>query len=142
MRDEEFIELFDLYRIINKRWNQEWSKFSENGHSVTHTMVLEILETEGRQMASSLASALSITTGGITGIVDKLESERLVSKTRDNRDRRVVYMEITEKGSDLLKVLLVQRLQFMKSFFFSLSEQELYALLKINQKLSINTQSD
>lgn len=141
MTDKEFNELFEMYRIINKRWNQEWNKFSENGYSVTHTMVLEILETEGRQMASSLSSALSITTGGMTGIVDKLEGEGLVSKTRNNRDRRVVYLEITEKGSDLLKVLLVQRLQFMRSFFSSLSEHELHALLNINQKLSLNTLS-
>ncbi len=102
MRNEEFIELFEIYRVLNKRFAQKWSKVSENGHSVAQALILEVLAKEGKQRATSLANSLSITSGGITGVVDKLVNEGLVKKSRDKRDRRAVYIEMTDRGTDLL----------------------------------------
>lgn len=138
MRNEEFIELFEIYRVLNKRFAQKWSKVSENGHSVAQALILEVLAKEGKQRATSLANSLSITSGGITGVVDKLVNEGLVKKSRDKRDRRAVYIEMTDRGTDLLGILRNQRIQLMQEFLSSLSEPELEELLKLNKKIYVN----
>ncbi|WP_042352902.1 MarR family winged helix-turn-helix transcriptional regulator [Bacillus massiliigorillae] len=131
----DLVELFEMYRILNKRWSQEWNKVSEENHSTTHALALEFLSAEGKQTASNLAISLSVTTGAVTGIVDKLVKSGLVKRTRDMKDRRVVYMEITEQGMKLLKPLREKRMRLMEGFLASLSESEMQILLQINRKL-------
>jgi DNA-binding MarR family transcriptional regulator len=41
----------------------------------------------------------------ITRLLDRLEKRRLISRNRDEKDRRVVYTRITEDGLDLLASL-------------------------------------
>lgn len=56
-----------------------------------------------RRTAGELADGLLVTTGGITQRVDKLESAGLVERERDSEDRRVVYVQLTEKGVDFVE---------------------------------------
>lgn len=139
MRDEELATLFEMFWILNKRWAQEWNASCEHGYSVTQALALEMLEAEGRLMASHLAISLSLSTGGITGIIDKLVKDQLVQRTGQKGDRRVVYLEITEQGRELLKVLRNQRIELMKKFLAPLSKMEMQELLKCNNKLYKHT---
>lgn len=135
MREEELATLFEMFWILNKRWAHEWNTGSEHGYSVTQALALEMLEAEGRMMASHLAVSLSLSTGGITGITDKLVRNQLVQRTRNKGDRRIVYLEITEQGRELLKVLRNQRIELMEKFLAPLSKMEMQELLKCNKKL-------
>ncbi|MGE7604572.1 MarR family winged helix-turn-helix transcriptional regulator [Peribacillus sp. NPDC097675] len=131
--------LFELFWILNKRWAQEWVSSSEHGYSVTQALALEMLEAEGRLMASHLAVSLSLSTGGITGITDKLVRDQLIQRTRNKGDRRIVYLEITEQGRELLKVLRNQRIELMEKFLEPLSKMKMQELLKFNKKLYKHT---
>jgi DNA-binding MarR family transcriptional regulator len=45
-----------------------------------------------------LSRLLLVTSGNLTGIVDRLEEQQLVERRPDARDRRVIRVALTEKG--------------------------------------------
>ncbi|ADO77570.1 MarR family winged helix-turn-helix transcriptional regulator [Halanaerobium praevalens] len=68
----------------------------------------------------------------VTVIVDYLHDADLVKRRRDNDDRRVVLLEITEKGKKIMNSLLEKRQAFMNQALFDMedSAEELANLLE------------
>jgi DNA-binding MarR family transcriptional regulator len=58
---------------------------------------LDILGTRGPMTAGQLADAVRLTTGAITGVLDRLEAAGLVRRIRDTTDRRRVIVEVTDE---------------------------------------------
>jgi DNA-binding MarR family transcriptional regulator len=58
---------------------------------------LDILGTRGPMTAGQLAEAVRLTTGAVTGLLDRLESAGLVRRVRDTKDRRKVIVEVTDE---------------------------------------------
>jgi MarR family transcriptional regulator, 2-MHQ and catechol-resistance regulon repressor len=52
----------------------------------------------GRLRMSELSKQLTITTGGATRMMDRLERDGLVRRVPSTSDRRVVYAEVTDTG--------------------------------------------
>ncbi|MEB3102739.1 MarR family winged helix-turn-helix transcriptional regulator [Ferviditalea candida] len=134
-RQKDLMDLFRMYRTHSKIWATEWSRNNADGISVSEALVLEVLGTKGAQKASSLASELGITTGGITGIADKMVKAGLIRRLKDELDRRVVYLHITELGSNVLGTLDEKILNQMERLFGMLTDSDIQELLRIYDKL-------
>ncbi|MFW5885771.1 MAG: MarR family winged helix-turn-helix transcriptional regulator [Halanaerobium sp.] len=67
----------------------------------------------------------------VTVIVDYLHEAGLVKRKRDIEDRRVVLLEITDKGREIMESLLKKRQDFMKKALIDMddSAEELAELL-------------
>ena len=50
-----------------------------------------------------IGAKMMVTVSNLTGIVDRLEEKKLVLRKRDEHDRRVVRVILTEKGAKLYK---------------------------------------
>ena len=59
---------------------------------------LDFLNLEGRVTAGRLAEVTGLTTGAITGVVDRLEKAGLVRRERDPADRRKVFIAIVPEN--------------------------------------------
>jgi DNA-binding MarR family transcriptional regulator len=59
---------------------------------------LDFLNIEGRVTAGRLAELTGLTTGAITGLVDRMEKAGLVRRERDEEDRRKVYIAIVPEA--------------------------------------------
>ena len=68
----------------------------------------------------------------VTVIVDYLHEAGLVKRRRDTADRRVVLLEITEEGKEIMRSLLEKRQEFMKKALLDMedSAEELAELLE------------
>ena len=62
------------------------------GISSSDMECLDFLNLEGRVTAGRLAEVTGLTTGAITGVVDRLEKAALVRRERDSEDRRKVFI--------------------------------------------------
>src|SRR5712672_4038437 len=62
------------------------------GISSSDLECLDFLNLEGRVTAGRLAEVTGLTTGAITGVVDRLEKAGLVRRERDDHDRRKVFI--------------------------------------------------
>lgn len=85
-----------------------------------------------------IGAKMMVTVSNLTGIVDRLEEKKLVLRKRDEHDRRVVYVVLTEKGAKLYKNTIPLFEKSVAQIFSSLDgteQKELSALLrKLNQE--------
>jgi DNA-binding MarR family transcriptional regulator len=69
--------------------------------TVSQSYCLRILYFQGAQTMSALAAALHVRLSTMTGIVDQLESRRLVERSSHPEDRRSLQVALTPHGRTL-----------------------------------------
>ena len=77
-----------------------------------------------------LAEALGVTPPNITGIIDRLVEQGLVSRQENPEDRRIMLLEATEKGRSLLSSLRETRAIRMTQILTYMNVEELSLLAK------------
>src|SRR6266545_7066061 len=68
------------------------------GINVTDLECIEMIATPGTLTAGELAEKTGLTTGAVTGIIDRLERAGFVRRERDAEDRRKVHVRIAPAG--------------------------------------------
>lgn len=97
--------------------------------------VIKLLETFGDLSLSSLSERIRAQNSTVTGIIDRMEREGLVSRERSTSDRRVVYIRLTPKGADLAKSIAVEPMEIMRGVLGALNREDSRDLLRILGKL-------
>jgi DNA-binding MarR family transcriptional regulator len=77
-----------------------------------------------------LAAALGVTPASVTGIVDRLVEQGLVSREENPEDRRMLLLKATKRGEALLTKLRESRISRMSEILSQLSKEELSALAR------------
>lgn len=90
---------------------------------------------------SCLAQELEVAPSAITVMLDRLSEQKLVLRKRDQKDRRVVLVELTSTGEEKLNHVLVARKQFMHDCLQQLDTEELEASVAGLEKLAIIVQN-
>ncbi len=84
-----------------------------------------------------IGAKMMVTVSNLTGIVDRLEEKKIVLRRRDERDRRVVHVVLTEKGAKLYKTTIPLFENSISAIFAAVDkaqQKKLSALLrKLNQ---------
>jgi DNA-binding MarR family transcriptional regulator len=98
--------------------------------SLVHLLVLHVMEHEGAQSMRSLSEAIGASQASVTGIVDRMERRSLVRRERDEADRRVVRVVLTDEGRGLLSGFAAERRGSLGELLDELTERELEGLLR------------
>lgn len=77
---------------------EEINKFSNNDY-----YYLLIIQSLQKPNFSQIAEKLSLTKPAVSAIIRKLLSMQLVDKVQSEEDRRIYYIELTEKGKGILQ---------------------------------------
>jgi DNA-binding MarR family transcriptional regulator len=135
-RNSELHALKEMFTIQTRIWTLEWNKFTDIDISTTHVAILNILVNEGSKQAKDLVEALFITSGGVTGVTNKLVEADLILRKRDeDGDRRSINFEITEKGREVLALANEKMSQLMEKFYRSLSDNDIKELYQIYSRM-------
>jgi MarR family transcriptional regulator, 2-MHQ and catechol-resistance regulon repressor len=95
--------------------------------------VLATIGYAGSLPFGEIGAKMMVTVSNLTGIVDRLEEKKLVLRKRDETDRRVVHVTLTEKGMKLYKSTIPVFEKSISEIFSSLDlprQKELSALLR------------
>jgi DNA-binding MarR family transcriptional regulator len=98
--------------------------------------VVKLLEQIGDLSLSSLSEKIRAQNSTVTGIIDRMEREGLVTRERSKEDRRVVYIRLTEKGRGLARGIPVEPMEIFRSALETLSAQEMRDLMRIMTKVA------
>lgn len=88
-----------FYRRIKTSINRSNTKYSK---IEGYYQILGLLISKGPIPTSEASRILYISKPNMTPLIDKLVQDDMVKRTRSEEDRRVVYIEITEKGKKFL----------------------------------------
>lgn len=95
----------DLVRLETEVWNRlEAIVHQAHGVPLAWLEIMKVVDvTEGVCRVLDIARALSITVGGASKVVDKVEAAGLCRRQRNPADGRSNLIRLTEPGADLLK---------------------------------------
>ena len=151
MQDKEFEKMVDniliynqlFYRKIKTSINEE--KRLKYGRTEGYYQILGILVNSGPLPISKIGSQLYISKPNMTPLIDKLVDDGWVMRSRSDKDRRIVNVEITEEGKKFLFEAHKDVKNNIKENLKSLDEDELKILnesleniRKYSLKININ----
>jgi len=95
----------DVRRLVRAVY-LDASKISRRfGLTAAQNAVIRCLHSEGPISSAELSRKLFVTPSNITGIIDRLEKKDLVARVRQESDRRVVMITLTQTGKKLGRAL-------------------------------------
>jgi DNA-binding MarR family transcriptional regulator len=97
--------------------------------SLVHLQVLLALDTEGPLPMRVLSERMDVSQASATGIVDRMEQRGLVERRRDEADRRVVRVELTETGRETIGGFAAERRERLVRILGELTDEELAGFL-------------
>ena len=97
--------------------------------------VLEALYHLGSLTQGEVGSKILKSTSNITTVIDNLERAGLVRRERDEKDRRVIHIHLTEAGSAKLEAVLPGHVAALVEEFSVLSASEQQTLGELCKKL-------
>src|SRR5579871_6707900 len=110
--------------------------FRKYGLTPSQYNILRILRGEGKPLPIlEIASRTITVVPGITGLIDRLERAGFVNRLRCEKDRRVIYVALTDQGTRTLAALDEPLLALHRKLMGHLSQADLKELMRLLEKV-------
>src|SRR3954453_13669457 len=126
LRDEVLTELLEHQPAKGLRYMR---KLPGGALSLVHLQVLMALEREGPLPMGRVAETMDVSQASATGIVYRMEQRGLVERIRDDEDRRVVRVALTDRGTETVSGFATERGDHLQQILGALTAEELQGLL-------------
>ena len=93
--------------------------------SMTHFHLLSMLERHGSVTMSRIAELLDVSVSNATGLIDRIEERGFVERVRVPSDRRVVHVQLTDKGRQQLHEVELFKEDMINAVLARLDERQL-----------------
>ena len=104
------------------------------GLSATDHKYLGLLMQKEAMTAGEISQATGLTTGAVTGLIDRLERQGLVARKADKSDRRKTHIvPNSQKAMDLLRPLFTDLQKKTEQLFNSFEPAEMMAIVRYFQ---------
>ncbi|MGH7198683.1 MAG: MarR family winged helix-turn-helix transcriptional regulator [Candidatus Omnitrophota bacterium] len=136
----KLVEILPLmFREISKREN---NVLTRGKITFPQMVALDYVSRKTKVKMTELARVLSIKMSSATVLVDRLIREKFFARSRDEADRRLVWVSATARGRKLVAGVLEQKRRSMKQIFASLTDQERQQYLSVMEKVKSHLLSD
>ena len=98
--NKEIVVVKTLKGIMNAIKQGMECHFKELNLTAPQGMLITVLARNKRMKVSDLSQQLQLSNSTVSGIIDRLEKQDLVERTRSEEDRRVVYVNLSEKAKE------------------------------------------
>ncbi|GGJ68822.1 MarR family 2-MHQ and catechol resistance regulon transcriptional repressor [Anoxybacillus voinovskiensis] len=127
-----FIVFSRAYRAVNDQVNKSIHSFGVNP---TEFAVLELLYHKGDQPLQQIGEKILLASGSITYVIDKLEKKGLIVRKACEKDRRVTYASITDKGTTFIEEVFPKHEQTIHETLAGLTAEEKEQAIALLKKL-------
>lgn len=135
LEEENVFELIRTVEQFSSEMILRWSRMFPQNIGLSPILVLYELKHSGPRKHSELAKTLGYTPGAVTNIANRLIKSGYANRNRDKADRRIVRLELTDAGEDILKEAQLKGQELRKEVFEHLTVEELAQFLNIHKKL-------
>ena len=113
--------------LLRSKWPEGWLQINL---PLGSTRALLAIQGRGARTPARVADALGVSRTTVTGLLDRLEAEGLLTRAIDPDDRRCFVLSLTTAGRDLVNQIYGNRRALIEEALSSLTEEELQALRK------------
>lgn len=142
MREQHISELVDRYISVSfsvtKKAEALIKEQIGNDCDLTNDQhyTLRYMYRAGSCTSSELAEVFEVKKSAITAIINRMWEKGLIQRTRDENDRRVVYLTLTDKGKELYLKTEERITKLVESFITSFDQEEIEQFIKTYEKLN------
>jgi MarR family transcriptional regulator, organic hydroperoxide resistance regulator len=123
------------YAITRRIGQHITTALSEIGLTRAQFHILNYIGSSDRCRATDIANMMEVKPSAVTLMIDRLEAHQWVRRSQDAFDRRVVVIELTEEGKNILSKAKKISEEVLKHYLSNLSQDDLIRLLEIYEKL-------
>lgn len=133
MINKMLVEVYDDVNLIEE-YSIKQGTFSDL--SITEIHTIEAVGLYGTKTMSEVSMELGITMGTLTTAVDKLIKKGYMERSRSDSDRRIVNVNLTNRGKLAYRIHEKFHLDMVKAIMLDFTPQEEEALLTALSKLN------
>ncbi|UOQ44518.1 MarR family transcriptional regulator [Halobacillus salinarum] len=122
-------------RSFIRDYRKELNEVLGDGFTSSEFSFLRAIHENNCQNVTRLATLLNVSNSHATSVMDRLEAKGLLTRTRSEKDRRVVVFMLTEEGEKIFNSLDKRREAYMEERFNKLSHEEIKELIRIFKSL-------
>ncbi|MDC0559091.1 MarR family transcriptional regulator [Candidatus Izimaplasma bacterium] len=115
------IALQKLNITINKTVGNDLKRYNLNPSEFG---ILAHLYVQGRSKTQRIGEIVFITSGAITYFTNKFVNKGLITRLQDENDKRIYWLELTEKGKEFYLEVIEKHTEYLNNLFAKFNEIE------------------
>lgn len=140
MKQNNIQELINRYVAVSFTVNKKAESLikAQIGDELTNDQhyILRYIYRSGECTSTELADAFEVNKSAITAIINRMVDREWIKRTRDESDRRVVYLTLTDTGNKLFEKTEEKVLSLVESIITKFDEKEVQNFLQTYEKLA------
>jgi len=132
-KNQPFLLLMQTSKAIHDQIKDEIATYKLG---ITEFSVLEVLYQKEKQTIQQIGNSILVSSGSMTYVIDKLEQRGLLCRIPCPDDRRVIHVELTDDGNELMNQIMPNYHDLINSMFDSLDFDETDTFVKLMKKVS------
>ena len=111
-----------------------------NSYTITppQFIALQWLFEHGDMTIGDLSNKMFLAFSTTTDLVDRMEKNDLVVRTREEQDRRVVRIKLLKEGERIIEEVIKKRQDYLQTVLEDFSEEEVEQFSSLLEKMHIN----
>jgi DNA-binding MarR family transcriptional regulator len=133
-----FGRLQRITKLTERILGDNFSRFGLNSGEFDVLATLRRSGGEFKLKPTELYNLLMVTSGAMTNRIDTLEKKGLVLRVDDTKDRRIVYVKLTEEGLKLINEAVYEHVSAEEEILAILTEEEKEKFNSLLRKISLD----
>jgi len=121
---------------VNKRINATIRENIGSDLTIEQLSILHYIHNHASCTSTELADIFCVGKSAITAIITRLENKGLIERDRDSKDRRLVYLRLTEEGKVLQKASDAGINDVLAPYLGHFTEEEIETFISSYEKLA------
>ncbi len=136
MEEETIFEIIHNMDQFTNHLIVQWNKTFGEELGISHILILGHLNVDGKNRPSDIAKNIGLTPPTVTHLCEKLVNKKLIVRSKDEDDRRIIYLSITPLGQEVLERANEEGQVLRRKLFEKLTFEEQAQMLAIYKKLN------
>ena len=124
-----------MSEVMRKAMRSQTDELVKGKITIPQFLVLHIVSKTGAQKMSFLAKEMRVSLPAMSGLINRLHKLGVVRRIYDQADRRIIRVDLTAKGKNLVKQVILQRQRMISNIFSRVRPQEREEFLRILSKI-------
>lgn len=130
-------EIASLVGHINTNMKKDiQNKFCQCEFTIPQMTVLSLLMQYGELRISDISRLMGLANSTVSGVIDRLEKMKLVTRIRSQHDRRVVTVSIAPQYREMSRQFEMKLENYFADLFQNTAEEDLADIMKGLEKLN------
>ncbi len=111
-------------------------KFEDPGMTMLQIKTLDYIKNNPDTSARNLSKQLYLSASSTSQLFDRLHEQKLITRKNDSGDRRLLVVNLTEKGNKFLEKMKKRHLEVVKNITKFMSVEEVMKMIEIHKNVA------